>query len=279
MLVSEIVRTVAYEKINLRERLKLSMTIPSVEQLNTKYGVLTNKPLVESSIYPKLKMWGLGIGGDVLGSVRIPNKRNLTLYNLIPLRINDRHDRFDQDDLRDDYRLRVPLNSDQIRVPLNSNEITHYAYFLKVLKNKNNESQLTTITSLEDNDDIFEYNPTNIQKYLNGSFDIGQSIRTNSNIKYHDVNDINERNVITKTELRLNINKNDIDSVINYFDDESYGSISEIGLFTGLDTSIEDGTLTYNEAYAVQLGWFNTFISRDFRHKLQSTYNVNFTII
>ena len=273
--MSEIRRTISYEKINLRERLNLPMTIPSVEQLNFKYNVLTNKPLVESSVYPKLKFWGLGIGGDTLGSVRIPNKRNLTLYNLIPLRVNLKTDIFESDELRDDYRLRVALNSDRVIVPLNSSDITHYMYFLKKLKNKNNESQLTTITGLEDNDDIFEYNSTNIQKYLTGIVNDDIS----SKLKYYNPNDINERNVITKTELRLNINKNDIDSVINYFDDESYGSISEIGLFTGLDTSIEDGTLTYNEAYAVQLGWFNTFISQDFRHKLQSTYNVNFTII
>ena len=272
---NEIIRTVAYERITLRRSLGLFISIPNIETLNYKYETFKDKSLIESNIYPSIKYFGLGLGGDKLGSVRIPNKRNLTLYNLIPIRINNRHDIFESSELRDDYRLRIPLNSDRIIVPLNSSDITHYAYLLKKLKNKNNESQLTTTTSLEVNDDIFEYDSRNIQKYLTGVSDD----KISSVLKYYNPNDHDERNVITKTELRLNINKNDIDSVINYFQDDNYGSISEIGLFTGLEDTITDKQLTYNESYAVQLAIQNTFLSQSFKHKLQSNFNINYTVI
>ena len=273
----EISRTIGYEMINLRERLGLNITIESNKTVNHKYGVLDNKSLIESSVFPKLRYWGMGIGGSVLGSVRIPNKRNLTLYNLIPVRINSKQDIFEQNEIRSDYRLRVALNSDKIIVPLTSTEITHYAYFLKVVKNTGGNSQLSTSTILENDDSIFEYNSTNIKKYLTGVVD--DSISTdikNGVLKYYNPKEVGEENVITESKLRLNINKNDINSVIKYFDDDTYDKISEIGLFTGLDESITDKTLTYNEAYAIQLSLHSCFLPIKVIHNHGSNYILNY---
>ena len=264
----ETIRTIANEYITMRQRLGLTINIPSTEQLNYKYKILTNRPLINSNAYPSVKLFGVGIGGDVLGSVRNPNQRSLTLNNLIPIRVNDKRDIFERSEDRSDYRLRVAVNSDRVIVPLSSSDITHYIYFLKTLKNTNN-GPVTTKTVLEENDDIFEYDIANIKKYLTG---ISDGIE--SSLKYYNPNDSEEKNIITKTELKLNISKIDADSVINYFNDDKFNFISEVGIFTSIDDEIVDNQITYKESYAVQLAYHSTFLSQNFKGS-----NIKYTIV
>ena len=199
---------------------------------------------------PQLKYWGLGIGGEVNGYLRTPSKRNLTLYSLVPIRITNAHDDFKTDE-SSDYRLRYPL--------LKGVDTVGYAYYLKVIKNKHNGNTMFTETVDRKTNNIFQYTQADIRSYLTG--DIESPVRYGTSplgegsgiLPYTNSDD----DIIEKVTLRLNINREDINSVINYHQNEKYGLISEIGLFTGYD--VIDQTTMRNEAKDVQLGIFNIF--------------------
>ena len=261
-----IVKSVAFEHL----KLNLILNIPN--PVSSSREVLNEK--VEDSDdaqNPKLRYSGIGIGGEVNNFLRIPSKRNLTLYSLIPIRITNANDEFEQGETRDDYRLRYPL--------LKGRDIVGYAYYLKTLKNKNNGNTIFTETLYKDTNNPFKYSDADIRKYLTGDLETPVRYGTfppgagSGILPYIDPDD--DTDIIEKVTLRLSISKNDINSVINFHQDEKYGLISEIGLFTGYD--VVDSTTGYNEAKDVQLALINTFNTVDLR-QLQSNKNLNIDI-
>ena len=262
-MAEKIIRTLAYENINLNSILNIPNPVI------TSRNVLNEKHQDSDGVHsPKLKYWGLGIGGEVNGYLRTPSKRNLTLYNLVPIRITNANDDFGSNE-RDDYRLRYPL----IKGP----DIVGYAYYLKLIKNKHDGNTMFTETVEKDTNNIFQYSKEDIQHYLNG--DIESPLRygttplgAGSGILPYIKSD---KDIIEKVTLRLNINREDINSVINYHQNEKYGLISEIGIFTGYD--VVDQTTMYNEAKDVQLGIFNVFNTLNLT-QLQNDKDLNIDI-
>ena len=160
------VKTHIFEKQQLRNILGLSSSnIDKRTTLNYKYNIFKD---LDISNYHPIKYFGLGIGigRDALGNIRKPNKKNLTLYNLIPIRINDKLDRFrdnildtENDEERKKYRLRVELLDD-------NGDIKAYAYYLKVIDPEILSSKKIIDLTGED----FTYtSETNLNKYLKGT--------------------------------------------------------------------------------------------------------------
>ena len=248
-------KTLALEHLNLNYALGLGSPISSSrEVLNIKIDDS------DDAHRPQLKYFGVGIGGDVGGVVRQPSKRNLTLFSLIPIRITNANDEFRSGETRDDYRFRYPL--------MNGADTIGHAYYLKVLKNNNNGNTIFTETINTDNDTLFKYSDADIRDFLG---DIG----SNYSLPYTD-SDI-DSNIVERAILRCIIKVNDINSVISFHDNEKYGFVSEIGLYTGFDSMAVSGSTTYIEAKDVQLSYANCFNALNLT-QLNTDLNIDYEI-
>ena len=274
-----IVQTHALKKMSLRNMLGLETSdIDKKLTLNWKYDIL--KDLNISNFHP-IGYFGLGINGEVNDIVRKPNQNNLTLYNLIPIHINDVTDQFnptlnelENDKLREKYRLRIALNKNKIRVPLDSNEITHYAYFLKKIDPQILQSQKI----VELSEETFVYTDENLKKYLRGEIGTTYTVPNGKEFtKLPYYQDQEKRNTIARSKIILSLNnEGDIISTIKYFNDDSFGKISEIGLFTGSDRNIEISGKTFKEVSGCQLALHNTFNSINMS---QEQFNINIDMV
>ena len=262
------VKTLALERMTLRNMLGLSSSdIDRRLTLNYKYNIFRDLDVFN---FHSIKYFGLGIGANDLGSVRIPNKKNLTLYHLIPIRINDNTDRFrpnlldsENDEERKKYRLRIELLD-------KNNNIKGYAYYLKVI----DPSILTSRKVIESTDEEFTYtSDDDLNKYLKG-IEPTKKGEEFAKLPYFIGDNLNEENTITTSEIILNLinTDDDIISTIKYFNNEAYGFISELGLFTGSDSRrLVSGTL-YDEVYGCQLAIHSTFNPIDMIDK-QNIFN------
>ena len=264
------VKTHIFEKQQLRNILGLSSSnIDKRTTLNYKYNIFKD---LDISNYHPIKYFGLGINGQVNDIVRKPNKKNLTLYNLIPIRINDKLDRFrsnildtENDEERKKYRLRVELLDD-------NGDIKAYAYYLKVIDPEILSSKKIIDLTGED----FTYtSETNLNKYLKGteSRTIGKEF---AKLPYYQSDSLGEENTIATSEIILNLinTDDDIISTIKYFNNNAYGLISEIGLFTGSDRRRISSGIVYTEVYSCNLAIHNTFETVDMTDK-ENIYNIH----
>ena len=267
------VKTLALERMTLRNMLGLSSSdIDRRLTLNYKYNIF--RDLDVFNFHP-IKYFGLGIGGYVDGKLRIPNKKNLTLYNLIPIRINDSTDRFrpnlldsENDEERDKYRLRIELLD-------KNNNIKGYAYYLKVI----DPSILTSKKVIESTDEEFTYtSDDDLNKYLRGieSTKKGEEF---AKLPYYQTDNLSEENTLALSNIILNLinTDDDIISTIKYFNNEKYGLISEIGLFTGSDSRRSVRNIVYDEVYGCQLAIHSTSNPIDMIDK-QNIFNIHIAL-
>ena len=258
------VKTLNYEYLNLNNSLNLSNSF-----LGSRNILNANMSDNDGSHRISLKYFGLGIGGEVNNILHIPDKKNLTIYGLIPIRITDKNDTFNSNETRDDYRLRHAI--------VDETNVLGYAYYLKLIRNKNNGNTLFTETIKSDTDTSFQYTESEVRYYLTGEIESPVRFKSSSPgsgfgiLPYTDPD--SNFDIVERSILRLNINKNDISSIIKFHQDETYGFISEIGLYTGYD--IIDPLTGYKEIKDVQLAFHNTFNQLDLREIGNKDLNID----
>ena len=236
------VRTLALERKLLREILGLSTSgIDPRLTLNKKFKIFED---LDTSNFHPIKFFGVGIGSIRDGIVKKPNKKNLTLYDLVPIRINNKLDQFRENILenenneeREKYRLRVALT--------NSNgDIEGYAYYLKAIEPK----ILSTRKEFEISGNIFTYSSNiNQEKYIYGTGVniIGEEF---AKLPYYQDPEVN-----TIATCNITLNLGDIESVVKYYKDEKYNKINEIGIFSGSTSKTISNGVRYSEVYGCEL--------------------------
>lgn len=206
--------------------------------LNNKYGIA---PTEEFSTSPKLKYFGIGIGGcynaddGILSSAYNPSRANMDLFNPIPVRFRP-WDEDLSDSERANYRLRQ-------RVDLNGN--TYFAYWLKVL-NFDNEVKFKTIDPLTGRENEYQLSSTNLRpKPVKPVGDTTVSTDVSQIVAY--------------CEAKVTLEASEVLEYINAkYGDPRYARISEIGFYTGVDKIItgegyNSVTVNYTESIYTQL--------------------------
>lgn len=231
--------------------------------LNTHLNILPNENLTTE---PKLRYFGVGIGGaynvddGILSSAYNPDRKNMNLYNMIPIRC-----RPVDEDLTDAERANYRLRTREV---INGSE--YFLYYLKVL---NFDSEVTfkryTLSGTEETYELSRDNltPTPVKPTTS------------------DVLETDTSTITATCAANIEVTANEVLEYINarYNGDTRYAKISELGLFTGTDTTTTgtttDGvTITYKEAIGTILFNHSTWIGTPLTHsgqKLSSQFLVS----
>lgn len=236
-------KTILADLNDIESRLAGTYPILPNTTLNYKYSVFQG--LTNLTAPPKIGYFGLGIrgfynvGDDTQSSPYQPRANEMDLYYPIPFRCVPVDEDLSVTE-RAQYRMRV-------RKVINS--VAYYCYYLKPIVMLDNSTQIVKIDPDTQQEVPYELSPTNLTPT--------PIIPTTSGTQDGTIADIS----VTK-RVRIPWTGKEIYEVINvlFEGDLTYAKISEIGIYSGEDRSVEgydanNNTLRYTEAIYTQLAY------------------------
>lgn len=230
----------AYIIKNVLEHLRgIDVTIEPNTTLNEKYGILTNMN-VPSGILPKLQYLGIGRGG-IGDTLKVGHHRFITtgLYDALPFVCRTINTDLTQSE----------ANKYRFRVVKNINGIDYVFYYLKHIETLADSINIKTITK-SNNDteggsvDRFDFNNPEI---LNPTPDLSIGTIDPNKSLFH----------IVECKIAISLNQEEKEEIKNAYSiltgSGNVPNISEMCLYTGLDTTLPNGTI---EAHNVRSGVF-----------------------
>lgn len=224
-------------------------------------------PSEEINTYPKLRYFGVGIRGaynaddGILSSAYNPAKTNMNLYSLIPIRCRPIDEDLSEAE-RANYRLR------QRKLLKDGNE--YFLYYLKTLT-FGSEIKFKRINPLSGKEETYELNP----EYL-----------TPEPVKPDTSGTIESTvaSIVAYCEATVDLEASEILEYIRvqYEGDTRWAKISELGFFTGIDTTVAGMTgqnvpINYTESIYTQLYNHSTWTGSPLTHegmKIHSTFEI-----
>lgn len=233
--------------------------------LNNALSIFPNYNIAGLSL-PKVRYYGVGITGcfnaddGILVSAYNPNRLNMNLYGLIPLRC-----RPVDEDLTDEERKQYRLRQKKI---IGSDE--YYLYYLKALQFET-EIQYKRINNATGKEEAYTLDPS----FLNP---VPEKPNTSSTIVSGDTS------IVAYISAKVEVEASEVLEYIRLFynGDTRYARISELGFFSGIDvnvqgTNYQGGAISYTEAIYTQLYNHSTWTGTPLTHegmKLDSTFEI-----
>lgn len=253
----------------LGSHLGLSALLPV--QFDTKREVTLNNylnifPNEAFSTMPKLRYFGVGIKGcynaddEILSSAYNPNRVNMNLYQLIPLRC-----RPVDEDLTDAERAYYRLRQRKV---INGTEC--FLYYLKLLE-FDSQIKFKRINPLNGEEEPYELNP----EYLDPK---PEKPNTNTTIE------TSSASIVAYCNAKVSIEAAEVlEYIRRVFDgDTRYARISELGFFTGVDQEVTGSTgqnvpIQYKESIYTMLYNHSTWTGTPLTHEgmsINSTFEI-----
>ena len=255
--------TLVGSKLMIQKMLTNDYDDMSQYTLNSHFNIQPNAPFPTN---PQIKYFGVGTKGcynaddGILSSAYNPERTNLNLYNLIPIRCRPIDDDI-SDSERSKYRLRT-------RATINGNE--YWLYYLKMLTLESTNVTFKRYT-LSGKQEEYELSRDNLNPKPTKP-----SVSTSINNNEAQVAACINASVIVEASEILEYIR------VAHNGDTRYAKISELGLFAGEDikvsgTTSQGATITYDEATGVLLFNHSTWLGTTLSHEGYS-YTSKFTI-
>lgn len=235
---------------DLELQLGLTPKYDTSTTLNTKYGVFQD---MKPGTHPTLKYFGVGINGKRnidttnLSEPRQPLATNMDIYQPIPIRALPIENDLNTTD-RASYRMRRVVTIGGQKFVL---------YYLKLITQTDSQVEYTKLNSSSGVQEAYQLDYTNLTP--TPPTDTIDNVTTDVSA---------EINVLAATSFPLT--GAEISEAINvlYKGDLRYANISEIGIYTGADASVQvkdyhDNNFTYTEAIMTQLDTHYCFNGND----------------
>ncbi len=228
-----------YIKNQLEHIRGMNVVIEANTSLNEKYNILTDRSVPEG-VLPKLQYLGVGIGG-IGTDIKLGYHKYIhgALYDQIPFVCRE---------LSSDLSSLEAVNY-RFRVVKNINDTDYVFYYLKHIESIADSINIKKITKHPDNisGGVIDRFDTNNAEILNPTPDETTGVVDPSKTEYY----------IVECKIPISLNQEEKAEMINAYqilkESSNIPNISEMCLFTGLDTTLESGFL---EAYAVRSGVF-----------------------